>query len=144
MNSKPKGFCFVLFFLCDFYESIRCDKLYGNWNFYVMGYDRTGVHHPNLWQTDKCLHSQMITTAGNWCLVHRKGSFASTVWEIWVKTGGEGVPRDPSYVCSCRHMGACCCESFFHNSSNTRATWRHLNITFCFFFLSHLFLNFLV
>lgn len=109
-----KGFVFF----SGFYESVRCDKLYESWYFYVMDYERTEVCHPKLQWTDRCLHPKMIIAASNSWIAHRKGYFASIMWETWVKMGEEEMPRDPSYVHSSRHMGASCYESFFCNSWN--------------------------
>lgn len=104
-----KGFLFF----SGFYESIRCDKLYESWYFYVMDYERTEIWHAKLWWADSYLYPKMIITAGNSCIAHRKGYFASIMWETWVKMGEKGMPRDPSYVCSSNPVGASCYESFF-------------------------------
>lgn len=122
----------VFLFFFGFCESIRCDKLYKSWYFYVMGYERTEVCHPKLWWTDRCLHPKMIITAGNSWIAHRKGYFASIMWDAWVKVGEEGMPRDPSYVCSSSHVCASSYESFFCNSWINKC---HLKTFKLFFFL---------
>lgn len=43
------------------------------------------------------------------------------------------MPRDPSYVCFSRHMGAGCYESFFCNSLNNENHLEELKNYFFFF-----------
>lgn len=48
------------------------------------------------------------------------------------------MPRDPSYVCFSRHMGAGCYESFFCNSLNNENHLEEFKNYFFFFFSSFL------
>lgn len=102
-------------------------------SFYVMGYEKTEVCHPKLQWTDRCLHPKMTITAGNSWIAHRNIYFTSNTVGTCIKMGEEGMPRDPSYMCSSHHMDAGCYESLFCNSLNNE---NHLEAFKNYFFFS--------